>query len=121
MQLATSELRLKLAVMKWVLLLTAILLEICGTTCMKLSLGMTRPAPTVAMFLLYMGSLGALALALKQWDISVAYAIWSGLGTAIIAVIGILIFNESYSLLKCTGIALVIVGIVMINMAGASH
>jgi small multidrug resistance pump len=107
--------------MKWVFLLTAIFLEICGTTCMKLSLGMTRLVPTIAMFLLYVGSLGALALALKQWDISVAYAIWSGLGTAIIAVIGILVFQESYSLLKCAGILLVIAGIVMINMAGASH
>lgn len=119
--LAIRELRFKLCDMKWVLLLTAILLEICGTTCMKLSLGMTRPVPTVAMFVLYIGSLGALALALKQWDISVAYAIWSGLGTAIIAVIGILIFHESYSLLKCAGIALVIGGIVMINLAGGSH
>jgi small multidrug resistance pump len=107
--------------MKWAFLLTAILLEICGTTCMKLSFGMTRLVPTIAMFLLYVGSFSTLALALKQWDISVAYAIWAGLGTAIIAVIGILIFRESYSLFKCAGIFLVIVGIVMINLAGGNH
>jgi small multidrug resistance pump len=68
----------------WIYLLGAIAFEVAGTMAMKLSEGFTRTWPSVAMMVFYLLSLGALTLALKRFDMSMAYAIWSGVGTALI-------------------------------------
>jgi small multidrug resistance pump len=102
----------------WVYLIAAISLEILGTTCMKLSAGFTRLTPTLLMFGFYVGCFSCLTLALKRIEVSVAYAIWSGVGTAMISLIGILLFQESFSGLKLLGIALIIGGVVALNLAG---
>ena len=80
--------------MSWIYLMMAILLEVVGTTCMKLSVGFTKLVPSVAMFLLYGASLGVLTLALKKIDLNIAYATWSGLGTMLIVLLGIVIYDE---------------------------
>ena len=67
--------------MSWLFLFIGIVLELGGTTCMKLSEGFSRILPSVAMILFYMSSLGMLTLALKHIPLNVAYAIWSGVGT----------------------------------------
>jgi len=64
--------------MTWLYLVLAILLEVSGTTCMKLSEGFTRMVPSILLVVFYTLSLGMLTLALKKIDVSVAYAIWSG-------------------------------------------
>ena len=64
---------------------------------MKLSYGFTKLWPSIFVAVFYLASLAALTMALKTIDVSVAYAIWSGLGTAIIAAIGILYFGEAAS------------------------
>ncbi len=107
--------------MRWYLLITAIVLEVAGTTCMKLSNGMSRLWPTLAMFALYAASLGALSLALKAFDISVAYAIWGGVGTALVAAIGLMVFHEPMSWAKAGGLILVVAGIVLLNLAAGEH
>lgn len=71
-------------------MISAILFEVSGTTCMKLSYGFTRRVPTILMFVFYGLGFVPLNLALRRIDISVAYAIWSGVGTAVITTIGIL-------------------------------
>ena len=68
--------------MTWLYLILAILLEVSGTTCMKLSEGFTKLVPSVLIFVFYTASFGMLTLALKRIDVSVAYAVWSGMGTA---------------------------------------
>ena len=73
----------------WIYLLIAILTEVAGTTLMKVSQGLTKLVPSVFMFVLYGISFVFMALALKKIEVSTAYAIWSGLGTAVIAMIGI--------------------------------
>ena len=103
---------------KWLLLLAAILLEVAGTTSMKLSQGFTRTGPSIAIFVFYAGSFTALTYALRQIDVSVAYAIWSGLGTALIALIGTLYFGEALTAAKAASILLIIVGVVGLNLAG---
>jgi len=100
----------------WIYLLIAILTEVVGTTMMKVSQGLTRLVPSVLMFVLYGVSFVFMALALKKIEVSTAYAIWSGLGTAVIAAIGIYWFHESVSLPKLAGMALVIVGVVLLNL-----
>jgi small multidrug resistance pump len=102
----------------WLYLLVAILTEVVGTTLMKVSQGLTRILPTVMMFVLYAISFVFMALALKKIEVSTAYAIWSGLGTALIAVIGIAWFRESINLPKLMGLVLIVVGVVLLNLKG---
>ena len=98
--------------MPWLYLLLAILLEVAGTVCMKLSNGFMRPGPTVGVGVFYLISLGFMVLAVKSLEVSLVYAIWSGLGTAIIAGIGIFYFQESFSALKVASIVLIILGVI---------
>jgi small multidrug resistance pump len=102
-------------------LLLAIVLEVTGTTCMKLSCGFTRIVPTVLMGIFYMMSISSLTMALKRIEIGVAYAIWSGLGTALIAVIGFVGFHDALTPLKAISIVLIIAGVVGLNLAGGLH
>ena len=105
----------------WFFLISAILLEVAGTTAMKFSEGFTKLVPSVLMAVLFLSSLAMLTLALKKFEIGMAYAIWSGLGTALIAVLGIYLFNETASLMKFFSILLIIAGAVGLNLSGANH
>ncbi|MCP1311288.1 DMT family transporter [Paenibacillus tyrfis] len=107
--------------MYWLYLGAAIALEIAGTISMKFSQGFTRLTPSILMVVFYLLAFTALNFSLKQIDVSVAYAIWSGLGTAVIAVIGYLYFNESMSLLKAGSIVLIILGVIGLNLGGGAH
>ena len=107
--------------MSLVYLFLAILFEVIGTTSLKLSQGFTRPLPSVVMVLCYAASFGILALALKKLDVGTAYAIWSGLGTALIATIGVLWFKEPLTVLKVASIVLIVLGVVGLNVSGGAH
>lgn len=107
--------------MSWVYMLGAIVLEVAGTTSMKLAEGFTRPLPSIGVFAFYSASLAMLTLALKTWDVSVAYAMWSGLGTALIVTIGVIWFGEALTVMRVTCILLIIIGVVGLNMSGSSH
>ena len=103
--------------MYWFFLAMAIALEVMGTTCMKLSEGFTRLIPSILVFVLYMASFAFMILALKKIELSIAYAIWAGLGTALIAIIGIAWFAESISPLKIVSIVFVIMGVVGLHLS----
>jgi small multidrug resistance pump len=105
--------------MTWLYLVLAILLEVSGTTCMKLSEGFTRMMPSILLVVFYTLSFGMLTLALKKIDVSVAYAIWSGVGTALIASIGVLWFKEPATAMKLISLGLIIIGVVGLNLSGA--
>ena len=107
--------------MTWLYLVLAILLEVSGTTCMKLSEGFTRMVPSILLVVFYTLSFGMLTLALKKIDVSVAYAIWSGVGTALIASIGVLWFKEPATALKLISLGLIIIGVVGLNLGGGTH
>lgn len=107
--------------MHWLTLILAIVLEVCGTTCMRLSEGFTRRLPSVLLFFFYGLCIVALTLALKRIEVSVAYAIWSGLGTALIAVIGILCFRESLTALKAVSLVLIVLGVIGLNLGGGTR
>jgi small multidrug resistance pump len=102
-------------------LILAILLEVSGTLCMKASDGFTRPLATAGMVLFYTLCFAALTLAVKRIDISVAYAIWSGVGTALIAVAGALLFRELMTPLKILSLLLIIAGVIGLRLSGAGH
>jgi small multidrug resistance pump len=102
----------------WIYLCLAILFEVAGTTTMKLSDGFTKVVPSVLLIVFYICSLCFLTLTLKSLEVSIAYAIWSGMGIIVITLIGFMYFNESISLLKIIAIALIIIGVVTLNMTG---
>ncbi len=103
--------------MGWILLVLAILLEVAGTTNMKLSEGFSKLVPSVLVLFFYALSIIALTFAVNRLDVSVAYAVWSGMGTALVAVIGLWYFQESLTSIKVVALGLIIVGVVMLHLA----
>ncbi len=106
---------------EWLCLAVAIVFEVAGTTSMKLAQGFTRPLPSVLMFVFYILAFVALALTLKKMDISVAYSVWSGVGTALVAAIGVFWFGESLTPIKLACIVLIVIGVVGLNADGMSR
>lgn len=107
--------------MSYLYLAAAILFEICGTTCMKLSEGFTRTLPSTLIFVFYGISFVSFTIALKKIDVSVAYAIWAGLGVALISLIGFIGFNEPMSLIRIMSLALIIIGVVGLHLSTNLH
>lgn len=106
----------------WIILGAAIASEVVATTMMKLSDSLTKWVWIPPMLLFYIFALGGLALALKTIEVGVAYAAWAALGTVLIALIGIVFFNESVTPLKIVSIALVLAGVIGLNLAdGGGH
>jgi small multidrug resistance pump len=104
--------------MCWLWLFLAIALEVTATILMKYSDGFTRLGPTIGMLVFYALSLAPLARVLKQLEVGAVYAIWSALGTAAVALIGMFVFHEPASGLKVFSIVLIIIGVVCLNLSG---
>jgi small multidrug resistance pump len=96
----------------WFCLAGAIALEIAGTISMKLSEGFSRTLPSVLIFVFYAGSFTLMTVAVKKIDVSVSYAIWSGVGTTAIALIGVYWFRESLTTMQVASIVLIITGVI---------
>lgn len=107
--------------MHWLYLCLAILFEVAGTISMKLSQGFSKLFPSILMFIFYLGSFSFLTLSLKNLDVSVAYAIWSGVGIVILTLIGVFFFQESFSMVKVFSISLILIGVVALNMANSHN
>jgi small multidrug resistance pump len=103
--------------MYWIWLFVAILLEVAATVFMKLSNGFSRLVPTLIMGVLYGISFFPLAIALRKMDVGVAYAVWSAVGTALVTMLGMFLFHERISLVKIGAIAMIILGVVALNMS----
>lgn len=105
--------------MAYVFLLGAIAAEVAATSLMKSTEGFSRLWPTVAVLGGYVISFILLAQAVKGVQVSVAYALWSALGTAAIVAIGAAFLNEPITVVKVAGISLIIAGVVTLNVGGA--
>ncbi|MEK5231713.1 multidrug efflux SMR transporter [Lysinibacillus sp. FSL K6-0232] len=102
--------------MKGYLLLTlSIMSEVFATTMLKLSDGFTVPAPSVAVAIGYGISFYSLSLCLKTLPLSLAYAIWSGVGTALTVIVGMVIWHDIFNLYSALGITLIIGGVILLN------
>jgi small multidrug resistance pump len=101
----------------WFYLAGAILFEVAGTTCMKLSRGFTEFVPSVMIFVFYACAFGLNTVATKTIELSVAYAIWSGVGTALTAAIGILYFKEPATAMKMASLGLIVIGVIGLHSA----
>lgn len=107
--------------MHWLLLAFAIVLEVAGTTTLKFAEGFARPGFLVLGLLLYGACLTALAHAFKMIPVGVAYAIWSGAGTVLIVAVSVLWFAEALTPLKAVFIAMILVGVVGLNLVSSAH
>ncbi|WP_331766578.1 multidrug efflux SMR transporter [Embleya sp. NBC_00896] len=105
--------------MAWLFLGFAIACEVVATSLLKSTEGFTRLWPTLTSLAGYAGAFYLLTLSLRQLQVGTAYAIWSGLGTVSIALVGAVFLNEPVTLLKAFGMALVIAGVVVLNLGGA--
>ncbi|MER5335368.1 multidrug efflux SMR transporter [Micromonospora sp. NPDC002717] len=105
--------------MAYVFLLLAISAEVLGTSLLKATDGFTRLWPTLGLAVAYLAAFGMLSLAVRDIPVGVAYAMWSGLGTAAIVAIGAVFLGEPLSVTKVVGVGLVIAGVVVLNVGGA--
>jgi small multidrug resistance pump len=104
----------------WTYLAAAIATEVVGTVFLRFTDGFTRPGPSILVLITFAGSLWLTALALRQLEVSLAYAVWAGVGTAAVAVIGMTMLGESVNALKLASIVLVISGVIGLNLSGAN-
>ncbi|MDR3477695.1 MAG: multidrug efflux SMR transporter [Gammaproteobacteria bacterium] len=102
-------------------LLVAILFGVLGTVSMKLSDGLQKLKPSVCLLIFYSISFAALTLAVQGVDISIVYAIWSGVGTILVAIIGVLLFHESISVTKVISLLLIVIGVLGIHLTDVFH
>jgi small multidrug resistance pump len=102
--------------MGWVFLILAIALEIGGTLSMKAACGFTKLGPSLSVFICYGFCLGALTLAIERIEMSVVYAVWAGVGTAVVAILGVTFYGERLDFVRIISIGLIILGVVGLNL-----
>jgi small multidrug resistance pump len=100
----------------FVLLLAAIGVEVGATSALPRTRGFHDIPWSLVVLAGYAVSIWLLALVVRQMSVSLAYAVWSGLGTAAIAAVGVLVFGEKLDAVKLTALALIIVGVVVLNL-----
>ncbi|MDX6331929.1 DMT family transporter [Actinacidiphila oryziradicis] len=105
--------------MPYVILGTAILAEVLGTTSMKYSEGFSKLWPSLGSAAGYLIAFALLAQALKTMPVGTVYAIWAGIGTAAVAAIGMVFLGEAATAAKMIGLLLVIAGVIVLNLGGA--
>ncbi|MBO9523432.1 MAG: multidrug efflux SMR transporter [Nocardioidaceae bacterium] len=102
-----------------VLLVGAIGIEVAATSALPRTHGFRDPGWSALVIAGYAISIALLAVVVQRLPVSTAYALWSGLGTAAVALIGALWLGESWSLVKVSGLAMIIAGVVLLNLQGA--
>ncbi|WP_066370815.1 DMT family transporter [Herbidospora mongoliensis] len=107
--------------MAWFLLFAAGLFEVAMAYSLKLSDGFSVPLPGIAFVGFAVLSFGLLAIALKSLDVGTAYAVWTGIGAVGTAALGMIVMGDDVSPLKIASIALILAGVVGLNLAGAAH
>jgi small multidrug resistance pump len=104
----------------WLLLLAAIAIEVASTAALPRTQSFRDPVWTVAVLVGYAASVWLLAAVIRHIPVSVTYAVWAGLGTAGIAVVGVLFLGEGWDLVKAVALLMIIGGVVILNLHGVS-
>jgi quaternary ammonium compound-resistance protein SugE len=98
--------------MAWILLISAGLFETGFAVCLDASDGFTKPLPTVLFAIFALASFGLLNLALRDLPVGTAYAVWTGIGAAGTAIVGMVALDEPANALRIAAIALIVAGAV---------
>lgn len=107
-------------VVAWLFIITAGLFETAFAVCLKLSNGMSQPWPTAGFAVSALISFGLLTVALRDLEVGPAYAVWTGIGAAGAAIIGMVFLGDMVSALKLASIALILAGVVGLNLSGVT-
>jgi small multidrug resistance pump len=99
--------------------MSAIVLEVAGTLSLKLSDGLVKRGPVLLMILMYGLSFFAFSHALKHMEVGTAYAVFAALGTALMASVGMLWFNEPATIVRVVSLILIVLGVVGLNLNSA--
>ncbi|TCW33560.1 DMT family transporter [Gulbenkiania mobilis] len=102
----------------WLMLAGAIAAELMATSSLKLAQGFSRPLPSLVVIIGYMISFWLLSRVVERLELGIVYAVWCGVGMAVVAVIGVVVYGESVSLLKTAGILAIVLGTVLLSLAG---
>jgi small multidrug resistance pump len=102
--------------MPYLYLAIAIVAEVIGTSALKAAEGFTRPLPSLVVIVGYGAAFFFLSLALKVIPVGIAYAIWSGVGVALITLIGWVVFKQRLDAPALAGLALILAGVVVIQL-----
>jgi quaternary ammonium compound-resistance protein SugE len=105
----------------WIVLIVSGLLEAGWALSLKASEGFSRLWPSVGFVVLLAASMLGLAWALRTLPVGVAYGVWVGIGAATTAVLAIVVFGESVSMLKIVSLVLIVAGVVGLNLSGGGH
>jgi small multidrug resistance pump len=105
----------------WLILIAAIVCEVIGTSNLKLSDGFTVLLPSTMVLVFYGTSFYLFSLALREIDVGVAYAVWSGLGTALIVTLGVALYREEMSPERAFWLSCIIAGVVGLHLSGGGH
>lgn len=100
----------------WLILIASILFEVFGMLFLKYSNGFTNLLPTAGGVGCFITSIWLMSISLKHIEMGIAYAAWAAASTAIVAVLGIAFYAESISSFKVTGITLIVIGVVLLNL-----
>jgi small multidrug resistance pump len=106
--------------MDYLWLLGAILFEVLATMFLKSAEGFTRPLPSIVVAVGYAAAFYCLSQTLKTIPIGIAYAIWSGLGTVLIGVAGVVLYRQTLDRYAVLGMALIVAGVAVINLLSAT-
>ncbi len=106
--------------MAWVIVITAGIFETGFAVFLKLSHGLTKLWPTVGFGVCALISFGLLTMALKHLDVGAAYAVWTGIGAAGAAAVGMLILGDPVSSIKLVSIGLILSGVIGLNLSGVT-
>ena len=101
----------------WLALAASVLAEVAGTMALRHSDGFTRIFPSIITGLCYTAAIWLMAVSVGKLEVGLAYAVWAGSGTAATALLGILLFGESASQLRLSGLGLIISGVVVLNLS----
>lgn len=107
--------------MAWILLSIAIVAEVFGTLSLKASDGLSKLWPSLGVLVGYATAFTLMAMSLKKLDVGITYAIWSGVGIIGAAVGGLVFFDQQLSKMTILGMAIIVVGLVVMNLGGAAH
>ena len=100
-------------------LFIAIVAEVFASSMLKRTEGFSRIWPSLGVVVGYGTAFYCLALTLKTIPIGTAYAIWAGLGTALTAIVGVVLYKELFNRKTVLGILCIILGVVVLNLAGS--
>ncbi|MEK5108853.1 quaternary ammonium compound efflux SMR transporter QacH [Cytobacillus sp. FSL K6-0129] len=107
--------------MSYLYLALAIVGEIIGSSLLKASEGFSKLYPTIGVLIAFVGCFFFLSLSLKTIPLNTAYALWAGLGIVLTTAISVLVWKEKLNIASITGISLIIVGVVILNLFGPGH